>query len=224
MDLQLLCLQAVILLAIGAYGALTPRTASLLRGYFLTQVGYVVVLFGAQMFVGLESKTFAVLYAVMTLAMLGWVFALSTSCILCHDHPIKIFVTGLAFGILPAWFSIYERWPHSLAGWIYVLESSVLFGFGLVSGLCAPYMHWANRKVYLTLAVMWIVLGVFRQGFRLHVESKTWLDMNLWFPWAVTCLGMGYSATLMRYHSQYLAEHRASNPHQSDNQHQPHRP
>jgi hypothetical protein len=204
--------QSATLLAIAIYGTLAPKTSSMLRSYFITQGFYVIALFGAQLFIDRNNQAFAILYVLFTALMLWWVAIISFIYAICHPSPLTLILGGLLIGVMPAAFSAHYQMPWEMHGWIQLIEGSFLIGAGLICGMSAPFLHWANRKIALTLSVMWVLLGVFREGYRMHWYRRPWEIANDWLPWLITCVGMGVTAYLMHRYSKALAHEWSAEP------------
>jgi len=212
MPIEVVAFQSGTLLLIALYGTLTPKTSSALRSYFISQGFYVIGTFGAQLFMDRNNQTFATVYTCFTILMLWWVGIISMLNAICHPKTLLLISAGILISALPALMSIREKTPTELHGWIQLLEGSFLVGMGLITGMSAPFLYWANRKIALTLAVMWIVLGIFREGYRMHWGNRAWDLSDDWLPWAVTCIGMGATAHLMHRYSSLLPNHRGKHP------------
>jgi hypothetical protein len=216
MSVEYICLQGFVLLMIALYGATTPQTPSLLRTYFIVQALYAVFLFGAQLFVSRSSSLFHVLYALFTSAMLSVVCAIAIAFAARHERTFTVLFVALLVSAAPSWMAVEESRPHNLAGWVHIAEGATLLSMGLLAGMSAPFLYWAHRKVAVTLATMWVLLGMFREGYWLHWSSAPWSLLDEWVPWLVTVAGMGTAARLMHRYSNFLAQPRSGAPSSDD--------
>jgi hypothetical protein len=201
----ILFFQSAVLLIIAFYG-LAAQTSSLLRAYFLTQGFYVVAVFGTRAFVGYDAPLFAQVYMLMTLAMLFFVLWLTVCYAVSHPAPLYLLALGLAFAAVPGGATLLYNLPHNLAGWINEIEGAFLLGCGIVTGMSAIFLHRGERKIATALSFLWLFLGAFRQGYRMHWYQDDWELANVWMPWASTALAMGYVAWQMHVGERFTKQ------------------
>ena len=212
MRIEFICLQGFVLLMIAIYGATTPKTPALLRNYFITQGFYAAFVIGAQLFVTRSAALYHALYIGMTIVMLFWVCAIAVIFSARHEKTWLILFVALLVAAAPSWMAAHENPPRKFAEWILIGEGATLLAMGLLAGMSAPFLYWAHRKVAVTLAAMWVLLGMFREGYWLHWSSESWRVLDDWFPWIITCAGMGTAAYLMHRYSNFLAQPRRNTP------------
>lgn len=75
--------------------------------------------------------------------------------------------------------------PLRYFGWGYLVEGSFLIGCGFILIFCYVENYFKKRlkrHVVLTLGLLWVLLGLFRLGFVLQLDSPIWLRMNWVVP------------------------------------------
>jgi hypothetical protein len=192
MPLYILVIQSAILLAVSFYGLTTPAT-SIVRMYFFCEGIYTIATFGTRVHFGLDSKIFPWVYGIATLAMIWCALLIVMQFCSAHHDDHLSFALGLSVLALMLLANHFQP-PRSPAGWINMLEGTVLMACGATMGTSAPLFTRNTQSTGYALALMWIALGVFRQTYRLHWGQPEWETANDYFPWLATAIGMSYVA------------------------------
>lgn len=194
MNLAVLCLQGSLLLAVAVYGFFGPL--DMMRWYFLAQAVYTAATFGSRIAgFDMHSSIFTTIYILATAMMLGMGVLITFVYALEHTATTWLFFGGVLVSLLFLWANVHGQSPQTAAGWIHVVEGASLMGMGAVLGLTSPFLNPWEFKPTFTLAMMWVFLGVFRQGYRLHWD---WTTANDWIPWFTTAACLLFVAWTIR--------------------------
>jgi hypothetical protein len=145
--------------------------------------------------VSLDSREFTIVYALATVMMLRFGVFIVLLYALNKRTTGLLFLLGVFVTGALCWVNLKGQPPQGIAGWIYILEGTVLMGMGAVVGLTAPFILLWERGPAYTFSFLWIFLSVFRQLYRLNVHQPTWRLANDWLPWLATvssllCIGI----------------------------------
>jgi hypothetical protein len=198
MSLYLFCFQGTVLLGLAIYCFCSPCLA-MLKHYFAAQGVYTAALFILRINgVPLESNLFAIVYALATVMMLFYGLAITMLWALDHRATGTLFFVGAVVTALFCWLNLRGQPPSEICGWIYILEGSWLIGQGTVLGFTAFFLLPWEILPALILSFLWVFLGLFRQGYRLHWGQPAWDWANDWLPWGATSAALLLMGLILR--------------------------
>lgn len=172
------------LLVFAALGyAATAPTSRPVRWYLAAQLAYLIVVWPAAYWLGLDDWIYTLVYAVMTLACLATAVLIAIFALPHHANPAVVILIPPAVSIIVlvlASFGIH----HATAGvYTQLGESTVLVTAGTLLGFCAPfYENRSGRISALTLSALWLLQAAFRYCYVLHPHTPGWETANVVVP------------------------------------------
>jgi hypothetical protein len=148
--------------------ATSPLPTKLIRNYFVAEFVGTVILEVCRHTVAFDSNLYRVLYclALFPVRLLACIVAIKTS------KWISIVMVPYAAALM--WVALLEP-ISTIDQWIIIVDGVLVTYAGLSLCVIAPFIE--NKNIYGTLAILWVLLGLFDFGYVLQPYGK-WAELN----------------------------------------------
>ena len=149
--------------------AASPLPTKTLRAYFLAELAGTLILESARHTVSFDSDTYRILYclALLPVRLLAYMIAFKTSKWLS--------LVCIPFAGILLWIALRGVGEPTLDQWIIIADGVAVTVAGMALTFTAPFT--LHRNVYGTLAILWMLLGLFDFGYVLQPYGK-WQELN----------------------------------------------
>ena len=153
-------------MAAAVLAATSPLPNRLVRAYFFAELASAIVIETSVFYqVPVDSDFYRILYCSMMLPVrvLAWVVAI--------DQTRWASLTAVPFAGILLWMGVNGiAGAPSVDQWICLVDGVVVTAAGLALALTAPFSYY--RNLYGTLAILWMLLGIFDFGYTLQPYGK----------------------------------------------------
>lgn len=158
-------------MAAAGLAAASPLPNQVVRAYFVAELAGTIVLETAALcLVPLTEDFYRILYCCVLLPIR------LLACVVAARASSWAALTAVPFAAILLWMGLAGiAGQPSTDQWICLLDGVIVTGAGLAAAFMAPFGY--HRNLYATLAILWMLLGVFDFGYALQPYGK-WRELN----------------------------------------------